>query len=172
MKEMSEELTNLLMGVTTTRYHNHALLYMRKQTFEDIKFTLVRDDTPIESWRHDPIASMFGIPIMLYHAIEYGRWELVERGTGTYITSGNVWKGESSARTGKRHVVDQFAAAAIGAIEENMKGTDGGYPDGCSASMVIVARLADQFAQARQKQDHFSDCCFNPFSPHYQVNHQ
>lgn len=74
-----------------------ALLYLNRQTLEQLKRELV----PMDHWAyHVPgVTQMFGIPIMLYHGIPIGRWELVQKISGENITSGNVWESSGLAFT-------------------------------------------------------------------------
>lgn len=106
MRQISEELMDVLRNDTPgpNSLSNTALMYMNRQTFEEFKQTMQAPDPPtdsLHSLRPFP-AQLFGIPVMLYHGIPDGRWELVRRSTGESITSGNVWKKESGALCGHR----------------------------------------------------------------------
>lgn len=91
MRQISEELLAILKNDTLyeTNFSNTALLYMNRQTFEEFK----REWVPAKQWdRHIPgITQMFGIPVMLYHGVPIGRWDLVQRATGENILAGNMW---------------------------------------------------------------------------------
>jgi len=73
-------------------FSNTALLFMNRQTLDEFKRELVYPrgaEGPRSALGH-----MFGVPIMLYHGIPIGRWELVRRGSGEHITDGRVWQDE------------------------------------------------------------------------------
>jgi hypothetical protein len=78
----------------TTNFSNTALIYLNRQTFDEIKREYALRD---QFGSHTAgITQMFGITVMLYHGIPLDQWELVQRASGENITSGYVWEGENA----------------------------------------------------------------------------
>lgn len=104
MRRISEELIEILRNDIPgpNSLSNTALLYMNRQTFEQVKLQFV----PPGKWNdhQSDITQMLGIPVMLYHGIPDGRWELVRRSSGENVNSGNVFEKESGALCGYRWV--------------------------------------------------------------------
>lgn len=91
MRRISEELLAIVRDDTpyTTNFSNTALLYMNRHTFNQVRLEFVSPD----KWDdyQSGITQMLGIPIMLYHGVPIGRWDLVQRATGENILAGNMW---------------------------------------------------------------------------------
>lgn len=107
MRRISEELIEIVRNDIPgpNSLSNTALLYMNRQTYEVFK-TIMQAQYPPGVADNFSVSSgmnyLFGIPIMLYHGVPIGRWELVQRVSGENITSGNVWETESGALCGRR----------------------------------------------------------------------
>jgi hypothetical protein len=95
---ISEELLAIIKndGPNTTNFSNTAVLYMNRQTCDRLQRRAIREqqDEDRWPWLRPNLSALFGIPIVLYHGIPIGRWELVQRISGENITSGNMWEGE------------------------------------------------------------------------------
>lgn len=85
-----------LIRTDKPRFSDTALLYLNRVTWDTMKSDLVASNSaPVDVVGR--IGQLFGIPVMLYHDIPFGRWELVQRISGENITSGNVWEGVPGA---------------------------------------------------------------------------
>jgi len=92
---LSDELTSIIRddSPSTTNYSNTALLYVNRLTFDIMKSEMTSPAAYPWETHANPLSQLFGIPLMRYHGIPDGRWELVQRSTGERITSGDMWEG-------------------------------------------------------------------------------
>ena len=93
-RKINEELLAIIKAdpITPDYLRGNAILYLNRQTYEELKREYPSAESSLP-WRLDSIiAQMFGIPMMLYHGIPIGRWELVQRDTGENILAGNMWE--------------------------------------------------------------------------------
>jgi hypothetical protein len=84
----SDEFTALSM-----RSRGDAFIFMNKITLEAVRNTAYppeKDENPF-SLRPPMLSQIFGTPVMCYHGIPDGKWELIARYTGDLLESGNVF---------------------------------------------------------------------------------
>lgn len=96
-RRLSDELLSIIKNDNpyTTNFSNTALLYINRQTWEQMKQELFSGNPYPDDYGRMPILQLWGIPVMLYdYGIPLDTWELVQRGSGENITSGSVWQDE------------------------------------------------------------------------------
>lgn len=98
-RRLSEELVAILRddSAGATSFYNTGILLLHRLSQEELKREYAHDVNPIHTSRS--IQQIFGVPIMLYHGIPVGEWELIQRESGENIISGKLWQDEIDAQT-------------------------------------------------------------------------
>lgn len=96
MRRLNDELLTIIQedNPQTTNFSNTAVLYLNRQTFEQMKTVFAYNSSDLRDRIRQAFTHLLGIPIMLHHSIPAEYWELVQRDSGEQIISGYVWATE------------------------------------------------------------------------------